>query len=196
MPRAGIDADAVVERAGAIADESGISAVTVARIARDLGVQPPALYKHVDGLEHIVRLVATAAMNQLADELREALQGKARRDAVDALFTVMRRFALHHPGRYAATTGQAFLGQDDPFFVAASRVMASLRAVVGGYGVAEEDRDHAIRMLRCTLHGYASLQAGNGFQWDAPVEDTLRWTIDFMDRGLSSYEQGAARSRA
>ena len=47
MPRAGLSAERVVERAAQIVDEHGLEALSLSRLAADLGVAPPSLYKHV-----------------------------------------------------------------------------------------------------------------------------------------------------
>jgi hypothetical protein len=41
-----------------------------------------------------------------------------------------------------------------------------------------------LRTLRSRLHGCATLQAANGFQWDADAEESFTWLIAFTDRGL------------
>lgn len=184
MPRAGLNTDQVVAAGAALADEIGFSALSLARLADRLGVRPPALYKHVDSLADLHRRIATLAMTELADEFRDALQGQAGADALAALFTTLRRYVERHPGRYTATIGAEFHGDDDPLLAAALRVINSIRAVLSGYGIGPDDLDHAIRTLRCTLHGFAVLQAGNGFQWSNDLDDSFAWMIDFADAGL------------
>lgn len=184
MPRAGLNTDQVVAAGAALADEIGFSALSLARLADRLGVRPPALYKHVDSLADLHRRIATLAMTELADEFRDALQGQAGADALAALFTTLRRYVERHPGRYTATIGAEFHGDDDPLLAAALRVINSIRAVMSGYGIGPDDLDHAIRTLRCTLHGFAVLQAGNGFQWSNDLDDSFAWMIDFADAGL------------
>jgi hypothetical protein len=44
--------------------------------------------------------------------------------------------------------------------------------------------NHAIRTIRCTLHGFAMLEASGGFQWDADPDESFDWMIRFIDRGL------------
>jgi hypothetical protein len=44
--------------------------------------------------------------------------------------------------------------------------------------------DHAIRTIRCTIHGFAALQASSGFQWSGDPEDSFDWMIRFIDGGL------------
>jgi hypothetical protein len=96
----------------------------------------------------------------------------------------MRRYVERHPGRYSATTGAVFRGADDPLFIAGVRVINSIRAVLAGYGIAPGEMDHAIRAVRCTIHGFAVLQAANGFQWSNDPEDSFAWMIRFVDAGL------------
>ncbi len=44
--------------------------------------------------------------------------------------------------------------------------------------------DHAIRTIRCTMHGFAMLEASRGFQWSADPDESFDWMIRFIDRGL------------
>lgn len=186
MPRVGLNAAEVVAAGARLADEEGLQALTIAALAQRLGVKAPALYKHVDGIDDLRRRIATLAMVELADDLRGALQGKAGVSALRALFASLHAYVTSHPGRYAATTGQAFGEQGDELLVAATRVMESIRAVLSGYGLAPDELDHAIRMLRCTLHGYALLDAEGGFQWGIDPAVTMNWMIGFMDRGFEA----------
>ena len=75
---------------------------------------------------------------------------------------------------------------DDPLLAAATRVIDSIRAVLSGYGVQPDELDHAIRMLRCTIHGYALLQAADAFHWSNDPDESVDWMIRFFDAGLSA----------
>ena len=44
MPRVGLSAERVVERAAQIVDADGLEALSLSRLAADLGVAPPSLY--------------------------------------------------------------------------------------------------------------------------------------------------------
>lgn len=184
MPRVGLSTGEVVAAGATLADDIGFSAVSLAVLADRLGVKPPALYKHVDGLADLQHRIAALAMTEFGEELREALQGKSGSDALAALFTTMRSYVERHPGRYSATTGAVFRGKDDPLLVAGLRVINSIRAVLAGYGIAPGEMDHAIRAVRCSIHGFAVLQAANGFQWGNDPEDSFAWMIRFVDAGL------------
>ncbi len=184
MPRAGLSTDQVVAAAAALSDEIGFQDLTLAVLAERLGVKPPALYKHVDSLADLQHRVAALAMNEIGDAVQDALQGKAGLDALTALFEAMRSYVERYPGRYGATIGARFEGDDDPLFVAGLRVINSIRAVLSGYGIMPDDLDHAIRSLRCTLHGFAALQSADAFQWSNDPDESFNWMITFADAGL------------
>lgn len=184
MPRAGLDPAVVVASAAGLADEIGLTNVTMGLLAERLGVRAPSLYKHVDGQADLNRRIAVLAVSELADALREELQGRAGRDALSAAALTFRVFVLEHPGRYAATIRIDGDGPDDPLVAAVERVLGSLSAVLDGYGIDPADSTHALRMLRSLLHGFAVLEAADGFQMKTSVDESFTWLIDFCDRGL------------
>jgi hypothetical protein len=83
-----------------------------------------------------------------------------------------------------ATVGAEFSGPDDPLMTASTRVINSIAAVLRGYGISEDEMNHAIRAIRSTMHGFAMLEASRGFQWDADPDQSFDWMIRFIDRGL------------
>jgi AcrR family transcriptional regulator len=184
VPRAGLTTQDVVAAAAALSDEAGYQELTMGEVASRLGVRTPSLYKHVADAADLRHRLATLAMNELGEALRDALQGRSGRDALTALLTAVRGYVLAHPGRYAATVSVEFTGPDDPLLAASTRVIGSLAAVLRGYGISDAEMDHAIRTLRSTIHGFAVLQASGGFQWDADPEETFDWMTGFIDRGL------------
>ncbi len=191
MPRVGLSTSEVVAAGAEFADEAGFGSVSLAALAERLGVKAPALYKHVDGIGDLQHRIATLAMTELGDALRDALQGKSGAGAISALFEAMHSYIAEHPGRYSATTNAQFQGRDDPLFAASTRMINSLRAVLSSYGIQPDELDHAIRMLRCTIHGFALLQAANAFHWSNDPNESLAWMIRFFDAGLTAVTQNA-----
>lgn len=184
MPRAGLNRDDVIAAGAGLADEIGYRNLTMGLVAQRLGVRTPSLYKHVDDLADLKHRVATLAMSELGEAIRDAIAGRARLDALTALLTATRDWLTAHPGRYAATIGAEFTGPDDPLRAASARVIDAIAAMLRGYGVGEAEMNHAIRTIRSTIHGYAALQAADGFQWETDPGETFIWMACFIDAGL------------
>lgn len=184
MPRAGLDPAAVVAAGAALADEVGLSNLTMGLLAERLGVRTPSLYKHVSNQGDLNRRIGTAALDEAADAVGAAIQGYAGRDALAAAARAFRGYVLDHPGRYAASIGLEPTGADDPLAVAGKRLLDCFLAVLRGYQLPPAATDSALRTLRSLFHGFATLQAGNAFQWSADVDDSFTWLIAFTDHGL------------
>ncbi len=179
MPRAGLDTAAVVEAAARLADAEGLSAVTLARLARELGVRSPSLYTHIAGLDDLRRRIGTIGAIQLGEALSAAAAGRAQGDALAAVAHAYRRYAREHPGAYAALQ-PAYPPDDEP----RRRVVEVVLAVLRGYGLEGDDAVHATRSLRAALHGFCMLEAEGGFGIPLSVDQSFERLIALLDRGL------------
>ena len=184
MPRAGLNGDDVVAAAAGLADEIGFHAVTMGLLADRLGIRPPSLYKHVGGLADLQHRIATLAMTEFGDVIRDAVQGTAGLDALTAALTAARATS---PRTRAATRPRSAPSSPGPATRCWPRAPASSTRsppCCAGTASARIEMDHAIRTIRCTMHGFAMLEASRGFQWNADPDESFDWMIRFIDRGL------------
>ena len=184
MPRAGLNPETVTKAAAAVADEVGLDHLSISLVAERLGVRGPSLYKHIDGLTDLTHRIGVLAANELTDALSQAMQGRACGDALAAAGHTIRDFVTQHPGRYAATFGLRIAEGDDPQTIALQRTLGSFTAVVRGYQLPPADEIHALRMLRSILHGFATLEASDGFKMSTDVDASFAWMLGFIDRSL------------
>lgn len=186
MPRAGLTEDRVVDEAGRIADEVGLPRLTLAALADRLGVSQPSLYKHVAGMNGVQRSIAVRAKTELAGTLARATVGRARGDAIDSMSQAYRRWALDHPGRYAATVRAPEPGDIDD--ERASRALVDVVSdVLGGYSLRDDDAIHAIRALRSALHGFVTLETQGGFGLPADIDRSFDRLVRSLVTALSSW---------
>src|SRR3954469_10643694 len=114
-PKAGLDHNAVVQAAAALADIAGLGQLTLADLAARLGVRTPSLYNHVAGLPGLRRDLALLGTRELSMRLSRAAIGKSGDAAVQSVCQAYRAFVNEHPGLYAATVRSALLtDQPDP----------------------------------------------------------------------------------
>jgi AcrR family transcriptional regulator len=185
VPRAGLDPATVVAAGAALADEVGFAGLTMGLLAERLGVRTPSLYKHIAGQDDLNRRIAALALDEAAEVVGTAIQGYSGRDALAAAARAFRGYVVAHPGRYAATIGVV---ADDSLTEAGDRTLEAFRAVLRSYPIKPEETDHALRTLRSLFHGFATLEAGRGFQWSADVDESFEWLIALADRGLRSSD--------
>jgi AcrR family transcriptional regulator len=184
MPRAGLGPASVTEAGAALVDEIGFDRLSMGLVAGRLGVRTPSLYRHVTGRADLAHRIAVLAVGELADAIRDAVQGRSGQEALVAGAHAMRTYVRQHPGRYAAGNAALVTGSDDSLVPAVGRAQVSWTVVLHGYRLDRDQEIHALRMLRSILHGFSVPGAIGGFQRDADVDDSFTWMLGFLDRGL------------
>lgn len=183
MPRAGLDAEAVVAAAAALADADGLPQLTLARLAAALGIRTPSLYAHVDGLGDLRARLGARGARELAATLQIAAAGRACGDALRAVALAYRKYAHAHPGTYAA---MQIAFDSEEFEAAGAEVVGLIVAVLRGYGLEGDPAIHAVRAIRSALHGFVSLEREGGFGLPVPVADSYDKLVTMLDAGLAA----------
>lgn len=189
MARAGLTSDRVVDCATQLANEAGLGALTLSAVASTLGVQTPSLYKHVDGLASLRRLVGLRAKRDLASVLALATVGRSRSDALRALAAAYREWAAANPASAVAVQAAPLPG-DEEDVAASTAVTDVVFSALFGYGLSEDALVDATRTLRAGLIGYAALEAGGGFGMARRVDESFAWWLDAFDTALSVKNPG------
>ncbi len=185
MPRAGLTPAVVAEEAARLSDEEGFDALSLAAVAKRLGVATPSLYKHVDGLTGLRREVALLGANGIGEEVQRAAVGRAGPEALRATAEAYRRYAHAHPGRYVALQQLPVLaGARAELTTDPVRVLA---AVLRGFGIAEDQDVHAIRALRSSLHGFVDLETRGGFGLPEDVDQSYALLVEGFVRAFQEW---------
>ena len=176
----------VVARAVQLADDAGSADhLTLTALAASLGVRTPSLYNHVAGLEGLRHDLAVYAVRALIDELRAAAAGHVGRDALLAMAGAYRRFAHRHPGIYPFVT-QAPDSGDEALAGPAQELLQLLLLVLASFGIGGEDALHAVRGFRSVLHGFVSLEKGEGYKMALDREESFQRLVTAYLDGLES----------
>jgi AcrR family transcriptional regulator len=184
MARAGIDSAAVVAAAAEIADAEGLEAVTLKRLAEQLGVRPPSLYAHVGGLDDVRRRLGARGATELATTLSHAIEGRSGSDALVALAVAYRDYAREHPGTYAALQRARDLAGNDEARAAGEAVVRVALAALRSYRLEGDEAVHAVRLVRIALHGFVTLEAAGGFAMNLSADETFEQLIALLDMDL------------
>jgi len=151
----------VIEAAIACLDREGESALGVNRVARELGIKPPAIYKHLDGNSGLKRAVAVALWQDffafcqprstVLSNSKELLQagGRATRD-----------YARSHPARYKVMM-QFQLQPSDPDAAAIiQEALNFFRRILEPYEFTNNRLIDAMRMVNAAINGFIALEQG------------------------------------
>ena len=181
--RRGLSRAVVGDTAARLADRDGLDALTLGAVAVELGVRPPSLYNHVDGLPGLRRDLALRGVTELGERLRDAAVGRAGDDALGAVAAAYRDYARERPGLYEALQRAPDPG-DAELLAAAERLLRPVLAVLAGYGNEGAAAIHAARALRSALHGFVELERLGGFGIDLDIGESYRWMVAALSAGI------------
>lgn len=175
----------VVARAADLSDEIGFHDLTITKLGRALGIAPPGVYRHVADLSDLRRAISRLASGEAAMVLSSACAGLSGADALAALANSLREWAKEHPGRYTAL--QVAPAPDDTRGQsAAESVLAVIASVLRAYNLQGDGLTDAIRIVRSTLHGFISLEIGEGFKQARSLDATFESLISALDTALAA----------
>jgi AcrR family transcriptional regulator len=157
-PRPGLDVDRVVAAAVELADREGLAAVTVRRLAAELGVGAMTLYTHVPGKGELVALMHDAVLGEVYPE-PPAGDWRARLTAV-----ARANWDLYvcHPWAASVGTGRPVLGPN------LMRKYDLELAAVDGLGLSEVEMELVVTVVG----GFVRGAVGGLHDKDAAERDT------------------------
>jgi AcrR family transcriptional regulator len=175
----------VVETAGSIADEEGLDTLTLTRVAKKLGTSQPALYRHVESFDDLIRSLGLQGREILAGRLAKSAIGVAGEDAVRAMGLAWRQMVVDHPGLYAATDRYPCAG-DPELEAAVNRVVETLALALVDFDLSEDDKVHAARTMRSAFHGFSHLESGDGHPLEQNLDESFDHLIKLLCVGIRS----------
>jgi AcrR family transcriptional regulator len=190
-----VTAKSVVDTAERLADTEGIDAVSLTRIAAELGVTQPSIYRHINGIQELKKAMVLRARELLVADLREAAIGRTRDEAVQAVATAWRHFVRVHPGLYDATDRIATAGDAD-LEASLDNVVHVLAMSMKGYRLAPDEQVHSARSIRSALHGFVALEKDAGHPAGAGLDESFEHLVALLVAGIRAMEMPKAPTKA
>lgn len=143
-PRSSLDVGRIVSAAVRVADADGLTALSMRRVAGELGVPAMTLYSHVPGKGELVDLMLDAVLGELYPDEQAPTTGNWRA-RVEAVVRENRRLFLRHP--WALAIGRPLPGPNRM-----RKYEIELRAV-DGMGLSEVQMDLLVALLDGFVRG-------------------------------------------
>ncbi|GAA2637826.1 TetR/AcrR family transcriptional regulator [Paractinoplanes durhamensis] len=134
-----------------IADTNGLGAITMRRLAKDLGVAPMAAYRHVEGKDDVLELMVDHVYGEV--KLPAATDW---RTTMRALACGVRALVLEHPWLTQLPATRAVFELTPARMALAERALAALR----GAGIDADTSMSIFRTVTAYVHGATSNELG------------------------------------
>jgi AcrR family transcriptional regulator len=189
-PRSHLTKQTVVQTAADLINADGLEALSLGRLAKELGIRTPSLYNHVDGLPGLMRELSILNARNLADRLNEAAIGHSGPELMRAVMQAIRAYIKEYPGLYLSTLrASGTHAEVDPALEKEeARSVKVGMAVISSFGLEGEEAVHAVRGLRSAVHGFATLEISGGFGMPLDLDESFSRLVDLFIAGLEQQK--------
>lgn len=161
--RRGLDTQTIFAAAAEVVEEYGLENLSLLKVAEKLGVKSPSLYNHLDGVQGLSYGLAGLAVSRLEETIRNAAIGRSEDEALKAIASEYRKFAMKNPELYKAIL--RFPAYEDKELQESGHdVIRILYQVLKPYQLNKEETLHFARGFRSALHGFISLESVGFFR--------------------------------
>ena len=190
MPRkARIDKPTILVTAANLINKEGSDALSLNRLASELGIKPPSLYNHIKGLADLLLELSTLNAHNIGECLTESVIGKSGDDAILSMAYAYRNYIKTNQGLYLLTLKSSNNLELNSIELqrAEKRVVSIVQRVLASYHLSDENTLHTIRSFRSVVHGFTTLEIAGGFGLKLNCDISFRHLIDMFIRELNSH---------
>lgn len=188
MARAGLDKKIVIETTAKLANEVGLDHISLKLVAKELGVQTPSLYNHIESLDDLKKGLMLYGWRQLEENLLLSVVGVSGYDALREMCYAFFEYATSNPGVFNAMLWYNKF-QDEETLNATKKLFVVLFKIMGTLNISDESINHLIRTFRGFLEGYALLVNNGAFGNPISIKESFELSVEVMLAGIKTLEE-------
>ncbi len=176
---------AVVAAAIRCIDQDGADALGVSRVARSLGIKPPAIYKHLESGAALQQETAIELWRQyLVDCDRVMGDRPITTDLLKQIGHFTRDFAKAHPARYQVMM-QVQLSPSVPKAGAVIRdLLGFLQRALSAYDLTETQLIDVMRMFNAAIYGFIAIEQKGLMTLGRSVDESYDVMLEALIAGV------------
>ena len=173
----------IIETARMLIEREGVERLSLAKVAKEVGVKTPSLYNHISSKESLLNAVVEAIYLSLFTAYNQALQnsGDTAEEKLLALLDAHYHFAHANPNTYVlaySTIEPKQFSDPDLLLNQAVQVQGIIGEITG-----EANSLSAYRGLLALTHGFVMLELNGQFRRGGDLQGTLRDAVRAYLRG-------------
>ncbi|MDZ7957961.1 MAG: TetR/AcrR family transcriptional regulator [Aulosira sp. DedQUE10] len=171
----------VIDAAIACIEKEGESALGVNRVARELGIKPPAIYKHLDGNAGLQRAVALAIWRNYLTDCRQQMQGIAEpHELLRTGARATRNFAKAHPALYKIMMEYQMQPTDPQEAAIINDSLNLLKQSLQLYALNNDAFIDVMRMVNAAIYGFIIREQSELMTLDRSTDASYEAMLDAL----------------
>ena len=171
----------VVNAAIICVEKEGISALGVNRVARELGIKPPAIYKHIDGNASLKKAVAIASWQKFFAYYKEkTVEATKFQTLIKIGGHATRNFARLHPGLYEVMMQIQLQPSDPESMPIIQEALGFFQTGFNKKELTENQLIDIVRMVNAAVYGYITLEQAGLLTLSRSTDDSFEVMLEAL----------------
>ncbi len=162
-------------------DQEGVSALGVSRVARSLGIKPPAIYKHLESGAALQRATAIELWQQYLIACQQAIaHQEITIDLLKQIGHFTRNFAKTYPGRYQVMMQIQLQPSDPESATVIQQCLSFLRQALNVYDLTSTQLIDVMRMLNAAIYGFIAVEQAGLMTLERSPDESYNVMLDAL----------------
>jgi AcrR family transcriptional regulator len=171
-------------------DGQGASALGVSRVARFLGIKPPAIYKHLESGAHLQRATVIELWQQYLNECQQKISERSiTKDLLKQLGHFTRNFAKTYPARYQVMMQVQLQPSDPEAAVIIQQLLNFLRQALNAYNLSNTQLIDVMRMLNAAIYGFIAVEHAGLMTLERSTDKSYDVMLDALIVAIKHIQQ-------
>jgi len=180
----------IIEAAIVCVETEGETALGINRVARELGITPSSIYKHVESGAALRRLVALEIWRRFLALCCQSIEGIS--DSSKLLKTVAhtaRDFARSRPEPYRVMTAMPLQPTEPDCAPIIQSIVTFYQQVLQPYKLTESETIHAMRMLNAAFYGFVATEQAGLLTLEPSTDESYDLMINALIQAIQYIRQ-------
>jgi AcrR family transcriptional regulator len=180
----------VIAAAIACLDQEGESALGVNRVARELNIKPPAIYKHLEGNTGLQRAVALTIWRQYLTECQQQTDGITNsQELFRVSASATRNFARSHPARYRVMMHYQMRPTDPEEAEVMQDALKFFQTSLHLQGLNHDALIDVMRMVNAAIYGFIMREKAELMTFDRSTDESYEVMLDALLVAIAHIKQ-------
>jgi AcrR family transcriptional regulator len=174
-------------------DQEGAAALGVSRVARYLGIKPPAIYKHLENGADLQRATAIELWQQYLIQCQQTISGQSiTTDLLKQLGHFTRDFAKAYPARYQVMMQVQLQPTEPASAVIIQQILEFLCLALNAYKLNEAQLIDVMRMLNAAIYGFIAIEQAGLMTLERSTDTSYDVMLEAMIAAIEHIRKGHA----
>ena len=175
-------------------DKEGETALGVNRVAKALGIKPPAIYKHLDGNTGLRRAVAIEIWRDYLTDCQQQVDRVTEpRELLRTSAQAIRNFAKAYPARYAVMMQYQLRPTDAEELEIIKTSLRLFQQALQLYELSEDALIDVMRMMNAAIYGFIIRETSELMTLDRSTDASYEVMIDALLVAIEHIRQNDCR---